>query len=64
MLRARPKNISTMEMIANGRGGTQVRFLPETHHINAGIPATKTRNPRIYPKAFLMVQIDYLRTQK
>jgi hypothetical protein len=53
-----------MEMIANGSGGTQVRSLPETHHINAGIPATKTRNPRIYPKAFLMVQIDYLRTQK
>ena len=47
MLNARPGIINTMAAIAHGSAGAQGKGLPDTNHINAGIPATKTRNPRI-----------------
>jgi len=54
MLNARPGIISARETIAQGSAGAQGKGLPDTHHINAGIPATNTRNPRIYPNVFFI----------
>ena len=54
MLSASPGIIKTSAIIAHGSAGAQGNGLPDTHHISAGIPATKIRNPRMYPIAFLM----------
>lgn len=45
-LRESPETIRMMEIMIHDADGVQMNGLPDAHHINAGIPATKTRNPR------------------
>ena len=47
MLRASPISIRGTATIAHGSAGTQGNGSPDTHHIRAGIAATKTKKPRI-----------------
>jgi hypothetical protein len=54
MLSASPEIMKRRAIITHGSAGAQGKGLPDTHHIKAGIPATKTRNPRTYPNRFLI----------
>ena len=47
MLNARPKIINSKAGTTQGKAGIQENGRPDTQTISAGIPATKTKKPRM-----------------